>query len=824
MTGHLVDMKKFDAAIAQRIFSLLEQVQSEILGQLKLIDPTSPAALTQRVARMKTLSRQINGTFATLGPEYQRVFAEGLKDVAAFELGFSNKELKKYIPSGMADVNTTSLSPDLLERISKGSLMNLGPESGAVYAKDWLTKQAADVRAGIQQQIQMGVIRGEGIDEIARRIKGGGLHKGVIPGARNWAKAFTRTSVTNVMNDVRKKVFEENSGKKGPLKGLYQVSALDKRTTPVCVVYAGARWLFGKKGGELIPVDGLEYNGGAPRHVACRSIINPWVKSWEEMGLQDSKALPSVKKRFDGKVPARLNGPNWFAKQPAATQNAILGKGKAQLYRDGEITLGDVITKSGGTRTLKELTAMVKAKAAKLQSATKLKQKLAANANAIDKIFVKAKKKPAPSKASPAQKLAESQKFFLTQEAELAAKLTKAENMTAGELANAVKYAKGSAKAFAKTDSPLKPWIKRELEGLKKILAKKESLLLSEKELSFALMEAEAIPLKRLRIEIDRLFAKVLDMPPGHPRDLVMKKVKALEKVFKKRSPKVQPKAASKSRERDHRKVKPLDDEALEDSMLSGEWNKLERNRAVEQYTGGVNVNGSVTRRNAKIHIADDLSSRMARAANNRAGWTAAELKPKVEGMIYKWADTSGDTDIYAVAMQLAARKKFGLKGSQISHLQSSAYFMRDVNRLLKRNADVYDAFLDAMYDATQDWFKERGITHVNLFRGAGYERQYAGFHSLELQPLSSFAVQEGAALEFTWSASGMQHLHAVRVPVEHILSNAWTGFGCLNEYEFVIMGKSGITALSKWMKSRYLDRFARMLDELKTAFGLQGE
>ena len=67
--------------------------------------------------------------------------------------------------------------------------------------------------------------------------------------------------------------------------------------------------------------------------------------------------LDIEKKRWseDGDVARDTTYSDWLATKTDAEQDAILGKGKAKMWRDGTITMRDMLDQSGNPMTLKEL-------------------------------------------------------------------------------------------------------------------------------------------------------------------------------------------------------------------------------------------------------------------------------------------------------------------------------------------------------------------------------------------------------------------------------------------------------------------------------------
>ena len=183
-----------------------------------------------------------------------------------------------------------------------------------------------------------------------------------------------------------------------------------------------------------------------------------------------------------------------------------------------------------------------------------------------------------------------------------------------------------------------------------------------------------------------------------------------------------------------------------------------------------------------------------------------------VRALTYSWAATAGGHP-QAVGIQLIANEVFKLK-AKTSHLfrkledrfrinlspgQSS------VTDIAENWADVnfplVSTFLNEMYQETQRTLERQGIDYLTLFRGAnkgsgGIVDFKSSIGNISMQPLNSFSTDVEQALKFSEG-----RVMAVRVPAGHILCNSRTGFGCLNEGEYVVLGGG-------WQSS-FLDGFS---------------
>jgi len=97
---------------------------------------------------------------------------------------------------------------------------------------------------------------------------------------------------------------------------------------------------------------------------------------------------------------------------------------------------------------------------------------------------------------------------------------------------------------------------------------------------------------------------------------------------------------------------------------------------------------------------------------------------------------------------------------------------------------------LRAMYERTQEQFRKAGVTEMVLYRGFHPEGE-------KVYKKGQAVKVRGNALE-SWSSSYDQAkkfgtvVMAIRVPVARILSSPASGFGCMGEQEFVLLGPTG--------------------------------
>jgi hypothetical protein len=193
-------------------------------------------------------------------------------------------------------------------------------------------------------------------------------------------------------------------------------------------------------------------------------------------------------------------------------------------------------------------------------------------------------------------------------------------------------------------------------------------------------------------------------------------------------------------------------------------------------------------------------------APNTEKEYNEWGKKKSLRELVDQWASTSGDTDPKAVAMQIAANELF--EEGMLDHIRNpykykgidpvqEVRFAEHLSSELKFNPGR-KAFLQAQYDATQDYLSKNNIKEVIVYRGhEGKRSKLEGGNDVEvnMQPLSSFSLNPKIARDFTASSDGgyPTPIHpsvvASIVPARRIFSLPNTGIGCTSEKEVVVLG-----------------------------------
>ena len=207
--------------------------------------------------------------------------------------------------------------------------------------KDWWQAQTDDLKLKFGAQVRQGLLNGETNQQIITRIVGTDTSPGVMTVARRNAATLVQTAVQSVANEARRETFKLNSNF---ILGLMQVSTLDSHTSDICIAYSGEQWDL-----EGNPINGstLPFNGGTPRHWNCRSVEIPITKTFKQLGIDQAEVADGTRSSEEGPISVNTSFDSFLKRKTVAQQDAMLGHGRAQLWRDGKITLKDLVNGEG---------------------------------------------------------------------------------------------------------------------------------------------------------------------------------------------------------------------------------------------------------------------------------------------------------------------------------------------------------------------------------------------------------------------------------------------------------------------------------------------
>jgi hypothetical protein len=332
--SHQLYLSRFTAGEQKKILKLLLAMQTELKSKL------SNGFTDYSKARML---KMLNECRMVINEYYKQMQAKiNYSAVAETELKATQKVFAA-ISVEAAIPTSTAMKALVSDVLIEGS-----------PAASWWAKQAADTAFRFASQVRQGVAQNETVAQVVTRIVGSKKYgtPGIMDISRRNAYALVHTSIQQISNDARMATFQENAD---ILEGMEQVSTLDSHTTAICMAYSGQQWNI-----DGNPINGSElpYNGGCPRHYNCRSVIVPLLIPLSKIAGVELPKKPEGTRASDlGQIKESTTFDAFLKRHSTEYQDELLGKGRADMWREGKITLTDLVSGQGRELTLSELKA-----------------------------------------------------------------------------------------------------------------------------------------------------------------------------------------------------------------------------------------------------------------------------------------------------------------------------------------------------------------------------------------------------------------------------------------------------------------------------------
>lgn len=301
---------------------LFNQVDARLTG-------VQTATTAGKVKRLKSMANAVRGTLEGGMSKTNKLLRQDLTAMGFVESNWQLGAIQESMPVALS---LTAPSVATMQAI-----VSTRPMRGKLL-KAWSDELGTNASTEVMRQVNIGLIQGEAIPVITRRIKD------VAEKVVRDATVITRTAVNNVVTQAREITYQANES---VVKGVRFLATLDARTTEICMSLDG----------KIFPV------GEGPRppmHLQCRSTTVPVLKSWKEMGIKANEIPPGTRASMNGQVPGTLTYPKWLKKMDSSPKtrhivDEALGVGKAKLWRRGKLPITKFVDNKFNILTLKEL-------------------------------------------------------------------------------------------------------------------------------------------------------------------------------------------------------------------------------------------------------------------------------------------------------------------------------------------------------------------------------------------------------------------------------------------------------------------------------------
>lgn len=326
MTRRAILGARYDAGLARDVIAILDKLERDLVSQIAAIDITGPARPTARRARLETL---LSDTRKAIRANYRRVRVlteNELDQLFEIEADATRAAMRGSFNSVGVRVGVSLPGDTYLAALAEETLVLGQPLSG------YWARQEAGLIGAFRAEMEKGLTAGETVNDLIRRVRGGTRQGQIVPGimaaSRNQAAALVRTSAASVGNSARFATFEANLD---VIEKYQHLSRLDGRTTQICILRAGKLWDARTKA----PIGhGLPFQP-PPIHINCRSVLVVVV--------------------IGAEPPTDQNGETWFKSLSQTDQNELFGRGRADLYRSGDLSMSQLLDQSGRPIPLSDL-------------------------------------------------------------------------------------------------------------------------------------------------------------------------------------------------------------------------------------------------------------------------------------------------------------------------------------------------------------------------------------------------------------------------------------------------------------------------------------
>jgi len=332
--AHALDLLRVDAGTRERILAILYRLESDLVAKLANEPELTAFGKGRTEALLKEIAAVIDNYFAMAQGELALTLQGAAPVTALHTAGAITATIK--IGAGLP-------TPTYLARLASNALMQ-----GAVTS-DWWTRLAEDTAFKVATALRQGLAAGESNQTIIARIAGKRGVVGVLDISRRHAAALVQTSAQVVANAARLETYAKNPR---AVKALRWLTALDGHVCVLCAARAEKTWTNETDPqpiGHSIPFL------NPPIHWNDRCLLLPVMATFKELGLDIPEPQHVARASTGGPVPASTTLEQWLSRRSVAQQNEQLGVGRAALWRQGIITMEQMLDLSGNQLTLAQL-------------------------------------------------------------------------------------------------------------------------------------------------------------------------------------------------------------------------------------------------------------------------------------------------------------------------------------------------------------------------------------------------------------------------------------------------------------------------------------
>lgn len=321
-----VNVARFEAQIAKTALSELVRLDKVLVGLLvQTGDATFKNLLS--VAKKEINERLSAAKLAALRDSERLITAAASSTAASIN-----------VVTG-AELATRYVAEELVQSALSKSIVMGAP------ASQWWTRQKASYYNKFSDTVRAGAITGRTTGQLITdwRQQSGQLMR--------HAEAQVRTSVQSMQNAAQMEVLSRNADL---VKGVQALVTFDLRTSAICRSRSNDAWDF--DGNPLNANTTERFPGPPPWHWNCRTVLTGVLKEFSDLDPSIQKKLPpATRSSMNGQVAEDLTYNDWLKTLPVEDQIEVLGKRKHELWKNGKLTMKDMVDQRGRELTIDQL-------------------------------------------------------------------------------------------------------------------------------------------------------------------------------------------------------------------------------------------------------------------------------------------------------------------------------------------------------------------------------------------------------------------------------------------------------------------------------------
>lgn len=318
-----LDILRHTADVNKQVIALLEAMRLDLIKQI-------PSTQQANKARVKALINKASTIIDDYYTQARGVVDDSLNVVAQV----SAQETVVGLPVGLVAALPTA---NQFKSIVSNQMIEGAPSA------EWWSRQSDDMAFKFANALRQGMAQGESTHLIVDRVNS------IVDLSGRNSYSLVHTSIQQAANDAALATIKKNDD---IYKGYRHLSTLDGHTSDVCIARSNLEWDF-----EHNPIGhSLPWNP-APVHWSCRSRMMGILKSFREIGFDIDEPKGLTRSSAEGQIARETSFDEFLKRRTIAQQDEQLGVGRAQLWRDGKITLKQLVDGNGNPMSLEALKA-----------------------------------------------------------------------------------------------------------------------------------------------------------------------------------------------------------------------------------------------------------------------------------------------------------------------------------------------------------------------------------------------------------------------------------------------------------------------------------